>query len=629
MKAKSLLAGLLAAPAAFAQVVDPPAARPAPARPPASSPSSSSEKPANNNANSNSSFLGKDVPFFDPDNETVTWDGKSWNVTNNRFFQARFEKYLNAPAEDDKQAAEYDALLARILSLMSPRRVTPTTLDEAFSLLPKASAYTRDAGMCDTIANQVYSAWQSQQDRDRMLAATDALDRERARLSRNKVVTLENASFSTRSSGGSTGGGKGPPAPNAADRAAQERLNAEILPFDLRIAEVTALMKANEAKREMKSLQGRIEFQALIVQLFLQRRFQHVLVATRFYRNVFTDGDDQVRVKGNAESIFDKTTGMPPTVGTIDSMANEVIRDVAEGVDAYNFLLERGELDSATKRLSESFLAGEYLPPIRTLSRDKKRESLSYAQKANQLVNAIEMKDFTLAEKLVDAMQTMAKDFDSSKPTAAIQTSKTIAAMHLAKAKNAAVGGDRETLETELQAATEIWPRNPQLADVAGMIFTQGNSQNKAQVDFDQLLSQKNYRQIYDDKERFIAAVAFDTQRQGQLRKVLTDMTEIEGAIIRAQEIEKRGDFAGAWESAELAYDKYPTDSKLNTMRADLTTKAADFVRALRRAEELEKRGQPGSSLAWFLKAQQQYPNSDFAREGIERITKEILPDAT
>jgi hypothetical protein len=550
-----------------------------------------------------------------------------WNVTNNRVFQARFEKYLNAPAETDAQAAQYDALIARILDLLRPRTVNPKTLDEAFGLLPKASAYTRDAGLCDTISNQVYSAWQSQQDRDRLLAATESLEAERTRLARSKVVTLEHATFSTRP--GPKKGEKDSSSQSVAQRADNERLNAEILPYDLRIAEVNALMKSNQVKRELKGLQAKIEFQSLIVQLFLQRRFQHVLIATRFYRNVFNDGDDQVRVKGNAKSMFDKTTGMPPTVGTLDSMANEIIRDVSEGVEAYEYLVEREELDSATKRLSESFLAGEYMPPIRTLPREKKRLSLSYAQKASQLTSAIEVKDYALAEKLVKQMEGMAHDFDSSKPMAVIQTAKTISALHLAKARNAAVAGDKTILEEELKAATEIWPRNPQLADVAGMIFSQGNVQNKAQVDFDQLLSQKNYRQIFDDKERFIAAMAFDQQRQVQLRKVLTDMTEIEGSIIRAQEIEKHGDFSGAWESAEQAFTKFPSDSKLNELRANLTTKAADFVRALRRAEELEQRGQTGSSLAWYLKAQQEYPNSDFAKQGIERITKQILPDAT
>lgn len=602
-----------------AQVVDPaPTPAPAPAPPTAS-----------NAGNSSSQFLGKDVPFFNPDSETITWDGRTWNVSNNRVFQARFEKYLNAPEEDDAGATEYERVIARILDLLRPRDVTPRSLDLAFSLLPTAAAYKRDAGLCDTIANQVVSAWKSQQDRDRLLAATNALESERSRLERNKLVALETATYSTRRTAQSKDDKASASISSVADRAESERLNAELQPFDVRLVEVNALLKTNQAKRELKELQAKVEFQTLIVQLFLQRRFQHVLIATRFYRNVFNDGDDEVRVKGNARNLFDKTTGMPPTVGTLDAMANEVMRDVAEGVDAYNYLVDREELDSATKRLSEAFLIGEYMPTVRRLPRERKRLALAYAQKANQLISAIEVKDYTLAERLVGELEKTARDFDSSKPLAAIQTSKTVASMHLAKARNAAVAGDQVALETELKAATEIWPRNPQLAEMADLVFSQGNVQNKALVDFDQLLSQNNHRQIFDDKERFIAATAFDAPRQARLRQVLADMTEIEGAIIRAQEIEKRGDFAGAWESAEQVFIKFPGDARLNQVRANLTTKAADFVRALRRAEELEARGQPGSALAWFLKAQQEYPNSDFARTGIDRLTRQILPDAS
>jgi tetratricopeptide (TPR) repeat protein len=118
-------------------------------------------------------------------------------------------------------------------------------------------------------------------------------------------------------------------------------------------------------------------------------------------------------------------------------------------------------------------------------------------------------------------------------------------------------------------------------------------------------------------------------EKQEKLRQVLEMMATIEASIIRAQEIEKTGNYAGAWESAEAAYRQFPDDNKLNQERADLTTKAADFVRALKRAEELEQKQQPGSSLTWYLKAQKEYPPSDFARQGIQRITKQILPDAT
>jgi hypothetical protein len=212
---------------------------------------------------------------------------------------------------------------------------------------------------------------------------------------------------------------------------------------------------------------------------------------------------------------------------------------------------------------------------------------------------------------------------------AAIDTAKQISAMHLAKARNAAVSGQKEILETELKAATEIWPRNPALSEVSQMIYSQADVQSRALVDFDQLLSQKNYRQIFEDKMRFIAATSMHPEKMEQLRKVLEDMQVIDTSIIQAQEIEKRGDYAGAWESAEKAFRNFPDDNKLNQVRADLTTKAADFVHAIRQAEELEQKQQPGSSLAWFLKAQSQYPASEFAREGVDRLTKAILPDAS
>jgi hypothetical protein len=313
----------------------------------------------------------------------------------------------------------------------------------------------------------------------------------------------------------------------------------------------------------------------------------------------------------------------------MDSMANEAIHDVHESVQAFYFLLGKNELDSATKRLAEAFLIGEYMPDIRMIDRDQKRQALAYAQKSNQLISAIQVKDYTLAEKLTNELTTMATDFDSSKPMAAIETAKTVSAMHIAKAKNAAVSGDRTTLESELTEATKIWPRNPALAEVSSMIFNQADVQQRAIVDFDQLLSQKNYRQIYDDKMRFIAATATLPDKQEQLRTVLDAMTQIEEAIIRSQEIEKRGDYAGAWESAESAFLKYPDDNKLNQVRADLTTKASEFVHALEQAQELEKESRPGSSLAWYLKAQKAYPASEFARDGIARVTKQILPDAS
>jgi hypothetical protein len=571
-----------------------------------------------------SNFLGKDVPFFDPGSNIASWDGKNWSINNNALFQARFEKYLNAPAATTESDSEYQALLAQIMDKLAPGKVTPQSTDQAFQYLAKASRFEQDAHLCDSIASQVYSAWLARKSNDRLNAASKSLEDERKRLEWNARITAEGTKLEGGGSSKSKDGG-----PNPQQQQQQLSRDMQMQPIVTRLAEVNALIRANQLKREVAELQVKIDFQSLIVQHFLQRRFQHAIIGTRFYRNIFADGDSQLRIGEDAKSLFAKTSGLPPNMGTIDSLANEIMRDVREGIQAFRFLLEKNELESATKRLAETFMLGEYLPDVRTLDREDKRKALAFVHKSNQLISAIEVKDYALAEKIVAELGETAKDFDASKPMAAIETAKQISAMHIAKARNAAVSGDKSTLEAELKAATEIWPRNPSLTEVSKMIFSQADVQSRAMVDFDQLVSQKNYRQIYEDRMRFIAATAMYPEKQEQLRKVLEDMQVIETALIQAQEIEKRGDYAGAWESAEKAFRNFPDDNKLNQVRANLTTKAADFVHAIRQAEELEQKKQPGSSLAWYLKAQNVYPPSDFARQGVDRLTKEILPDAS
>ncbi|TCO94088.1 hypothetical protein EV701_103175 [Chthoniobacter flavus] len=621
-------ASLLLASTSIAQVPDAPGG-PAPAAGGGATATAPAAQPAAQNGaggGQKGSFLGKDVPSFDPGTEIMTWDGKNWNVNNNRLFQARFEKYLNAPEETTAVDRQYQTVINNLLTLLAPGNATTQNIDAAFRLLPRGSSFDIDARLCDSIADAVYSAWRAQNAQNRLASANDALDSELKQEYWNaqhaSVMDGSREASSTGSSSKQKGGGKSP----SSNQSYED--NMIQVEHTKRIAEIEAVKKANSVKRELNSIQAKVEFQALILQFFLQRRFQHVLIATRFYRAVFTDGDTKLNVGKDTKDLFEKSSGLPPTVGTIDSMANEALRDVREGVQAYNFLLEKQELESATKRLGEAFTVGEFVPEIRTLPREKKRKALEFAHKTNQLVSAIDVKDYTLAESLVKDLGVIAKDFDSSKPMAAIDTSKQISDMHLAKARNAALKGDNATLEAELTAATELWPRNPALAELSKKIFQTGDIQQKAVIDFEQLLSQKNYRQIFDDRARFIGALAFYPDKAAKLKEVLDNVQTIEVALMRADEMVRQNNYPGAWESVEKIAQQFPDDTKLSKTRADLTPHAADFVRTLQDAQDMEKRDQVGSSLAYYLKARKIYPASDFAGEGVDRLVKKIVPDS-
>ena len=596
----------------LAQVPDAPLGAPAPVAP---APTQPAAAPGGNTG----TFLGKDIPKFDPKSELLTWDGKSWNINNNRLFQARFEKYLNAPEETDAASRQYQALITEILNRLAPGNATRENVDYAFRLLARGSNYDIDARLCEAIADTVYSAWRSQKAMNRLAAANVALEAERKQHEWNARLAGQDKTIEqTQSSSGKSG--------DVMNSTTTKTVMA-ITPYASRLAETLAQIKANQVKSALSEIEVKLQFQALMAQLFLQRRYQHVLMATRFYRAVFTDGDTKLTVGKDAKDLFEKSTGSPPTVSSLDALANEAIRDVREGVKSFEFLVENRELESGTKRLAEALAAGEYVPEIRTLPRAKKRLALEFTQKANQLQGAMEAKDYTTAEKLIGGLSKTAKDFDGTQATALIESSRRGAKMHLLTARNAAQTNDQKTLKSELEAAATLWPLNPALAEFSEKIFDQGDVHAKAINEFDTLFAQKNYRQIFENKERFIAAIVLNPERQPKLKEAMDHMEAVKGAVLRAEEMRRQNNVAGAWETVERLIADFPDDTKLNQLRGELATDASDFVRTVRTAQDLEKKEQIGSSLAWFLKAQKIYPASDFASEGIGRLKKRILPE--
>ena len=95
----------------------------------------------------------------------------------------------------------------------------------------------------------------------------------------------------------------------------------------------------------------------------------------------------------------------------------------------------------------------------------------------------------------------------------------------------------------------------------------------------------------------------------------------------QADTLKKAGNNHAAWEIVEKTFKQFPDDVALSAKRSDLSTDVAPFVKALKTAENLEKRKQYGSSLAWFLSARQIYPQSEYASDGIQRLSDEILPE--
>lgn len=635
---------------------------------------------------------------------------------NNPAFAVQFEKYLSAPAETSEDYKIYRERINKIMELLAPGNATKANQDEAFNLLTKASEFESDANICTTIHDAIYAAANV---RVLVKNLTDANQQNERQLKAAEYNNLHSAlSLALPSL-----------APGKNDVAVYNNMEKEVQaavmdPSKSEVSSLKQTIQRNHAQITTAEIQAKFQMQALILQLFVQRRYQHVIILNRFYRALFDDGDQsleqfnqmadkmgynkaagQAKIKADAApkgaiasgtgnnggrgvgaSAGAGTRGAGASVGSgyndnagmdasalsgsginlgvenlsvesaqnalttamrgasrtfkslsqIDGIANEIIRDVNEGVKVYKFLLEKEEMESAASQLAAVFAKGEYLPSVRLLSQDDKRKTLAYAQLCNRLINAANSGNIDVLTDVVDKMKKMNPGFDDAEIHAKLQGVKTASSLLVAQAKVAASKGDLQAVQTQITRAAALWPNNPELQNFSAemtRVSEKASPMVQALSDFDQLEGQGNYRRIFDEKEKYIAAVAADdtakkTVRQAKLRSVLDRMQEIETSIMRAQEISRRGDQSGAWEGLEVTFQKYPDDLKLGQLRAELTTQTPDFVNDIRQAKDLEARKQYGSALAWYLRAQGRYPMSDLTKQGIQRVVRDLIPDA-
>lgn len=574
-------------------------------------------------------ILGQEIPLLDPSAETVTVGGVTIPLGDNRILKARFEKFLSQPPESDEEAREYRRNIASILATISPFRSGGPDLYAAFKLLPEASTYPGDANLCGSLAESIYMAMLAKQDVNGLNKLNDSLESEKKQISAQGDWQARHERDKTLGDKAPTGGGNGKKPSNSTTlgAGAQSLKYANTLK---RIAEIEALKKANIARTEAQTIQTKAQYQVNMVQWFVQRRYEHVLMAARFYNQIWKDGDSTLRIKKDSDvsKLFAESVGVSPTVSSLDSLSNEAIRETTKYVEAFNLMLSRNELHSASQRLMEAFALGEYLAPVATLELEKKQQVLNYFRDLNELYGALQARDYTKAKALTDGLKSRARDFPSSKMDSAIAAYTLASDLAIEEAKAHLLARDSDKAAAKIKSAAEIWPTNPKLNEFRQLISA-GGAMVSARNDFDRLLRESNYREIASRQYEIAPAIQGDPEREDAFKQIMTNLMKIETSIGKAEEFRKAGQPYAAWEQLAEIREQFPDDPKLGRELELLAPEVADFTRALSKAREFEERvpKQPGSALSWYLKARSIHPQSRMAKEGVMRVAQEIMPE--
>ena len=625
---------------AFAQVYTPPANPGAPASPPADIAPAPKPQPA-------ASPLGQEIPLLDPSAETITVGGVAIPLGDNRLIKARFEKYLSQPPETTEDAAEYRKNMDEILATISPFRSGGPDLKAAFKVLPRASTYPGDANLCMSLAESIYMALLAKRDVNSLNDLNKSMEQEKidiqakadwdARHDRDPSLGATSAPGAggggNGARGGAGGGGNGGNNSGTANNqpATNPGAGTNSLKYAdtlRRIAEIEILKKENIVRTELQTVQTKAQYQVTMVQWFMQRRYEHVLMASRFYNQIWKDGDQTLRIdKGSDVSkLFSQSLGISPTVASLDSISSEAIREAAKYIEAFDLMLSRDELHSASQRLMEAYAIGEYLAPVATLPLEKKLRVAAYVRDLNELYGTLQARDYVKTKELADRLKTTAKDFPSSKVDSAIAGYTLASDLAIEEAKAHLIARNSDKAAEKVKQAAEIWPTNPKLEEFRNLVKGSG-AVVTARNDFDRLLSEGNYREIAKRQYEFAPAIQGDATREDAFKQIMENLQKIEAAIGKAAEFSRIGQNYGAWEQLADIREQFPDDPKLGRELELLAPKVADFTLALDKARQFESRTpkQTGSALTWYLKARSIHPQSEQADKGIQRLLDEIL----
>ncbi len=605
--------------------------------PPAPDPSLSQQSPASSSPQPNvyqphnqsdaKSLYGNELPFLNPQDGTVTINGTTLNMGSFREIEARFNKYLSQPEESTEDAKEYQKIFAKLhetLSMRKDKLLADNALRQVVDLLTAASSNPLDGGVSDALCQAIYSAWQAKSNGKNKGKMLEAMERE-IRSNAQKMSIMESGVETGDGSSSKKKGGKQGNTNNLAKN------NPRYKYLEKRTMEMEARKVKLETEQVLTVTEAKIVFQSTLIQLFAQRRFDHVSIGCGVYSRLFNDGDTKLRLdkKSDAAKMFSGTLGTPPTVAVLDNLSRELARDSDRHMKAVNNLVDSRHYVDALERLNEALLIGEFMPAVNTFPYEKKQKLYGFKRDVEKLFELMNGKDYEEALTLIEELKKASKDFNTGRAETAISAAVFASDANIAQGQEALAKGDRARLEECLKKAIEIWPKNPRLLPLRNAMMAAGQ-QSHALEDFKRFHKNKNYRRIFDNQHEFAVLVKDDPELQKQFMEDLSKMSVIERSLGAARQREAMQDVYGAWEELKQLRDKdselFVNDQELNAQYLDLTTKASKLVELLNDAENCRTKGEVGSALGKYMEAKRLYIHSHFAKKGIESLLNEVLP---
>ena len=557
---------------------------------------------------------------------------------------SELRSFLNASASEVERAKSYYTQLSSVLNKLSPESPynSGTALDTvnpraAADLLHKVSNYEEDEGLSQTILNQWGAKEGGARDDARRISQIDSgiqsLFKERKRLEWNYNMT-----FHVNSMTGEKGG-------TDADR---DHIQEQINEVKKQSAELEAEKNTRVGLATIPL--RKLEFQQFILQLAVQQRYLHALIACGFYRNVFTGGDMSIKQEARPEGKKSQGTGSDPfakgsnatgnsgpvpaqelsTISTITGLESFLlnrVRDAKKDREALENMLATKQISVAESLAGKMVMTAKYQPELHTVSTQGRQKIRDFYQEVRQLSESVNAKNYPEILKLSDNLSASCSDIGTQDLKAFAVENRKKALFWVGQAEISGRLGDARSAQLLLEFAQRRAPHDPDVEDSIKRIQESATTSVKLRDELAGIIEHQDYATAYLKMADFmpLASIAGNESQKKAFLDLLDKEKTVRTSVERSESFEKMKAFPEAWLALENTPAPLDKDPRLQEKKTALTAECADFISAYAKGKKFEVQGQTPLALTWYMEALSLTSGNPDVKSKVRDLGRKIL----
>jgi len=431
-------------------------------------------------------------------------------------------------------------------------------------------------------------------------------------------------------------------------------------------------------QKELKTLTGpggqtlrKLQFQQLIVQLAVQKRYIHSLIASGFYRvfdfdlSLLPEAYPQAPGQGTQSpgagnpspaGATGATPGAPgapaspqgdpaalaqaaspgaaaapipfiPTVTGLEAHLLTLVRDAMKDREALDNMLASGKLSSAESLLQKMLVAAPYQPELHTIPYEARQQIHEFSQSIRELSEALNSRDYTEMQRLADAIDEVADDVNMSDVRAFATEQSEKALFWIGQAEVALNVGDRQSMQTLMEAAKRHAPLDDAVKQRLEDLQEEANGKSRLADELRLLVKNSDYETVFQRRSEFgtLANSGSDPKLKADFEELIRQEEVVQTALKECDGLADRSSYEEAWLVLHDIDEELIKDPRVIDRQRQVERECQDFVSDYSSAVAFEESGQPALALAWYLTAFAKAQSSSELKDRIHDLGAKLI----